>query len=42
MKNEQFVAVRRDTGEKLTFCENEVVDQLRRILEEIHTNLYNR
>ncbi|XP_020664115.3 bifunctional glutamate/proline--tRNA ligase isoform X6 [Pogona vitticeps] len=42
MKNEQFVAVRRDTGEKLTFCENEAVDQLRRILEEIHTNLYNR
>ncbi|KAJ7341064.1 hypothetical protein JRQ81_004757, partial [Phrynocephalus forsythii] len=42
MKNQQFVAVRRDTGEKLTFCENEAVDQLRRILEEIHTNLYNR
>ncbi|XP_042330475.1 bifunctional glutamate/proline--tRNA ligase isoform X4 [Sceloporus undulatus] len=42
MKNNQFVAVRRDTGEKLTFAENEAVDQLRRILEEIHTNLYNR
>ncbi|KAH0622690.1 hypothetical protein JD844_025203 [Phrynosoma platyrhinos] len=42
MKNNQFVAVRRDTGEKLTFAENEAVDELRRILEEIHTNLYNR
>ncbi|XP_063159677.1 bifunctional glutamate/proline--tRNA ligase isoform X2 [Candoia aspera] len=42
MKNHQFVAVRRDTGEKLTFSENEAVDQLRRVLEEIHTNLYNR
>lgn len=42
MKNHQFVAVRRDTGEKLTLAENEAVDQLRRILEEIHTNIYNR
>ncbi|XP_048353202.1 bifunctional glutamate/proline--tRNA ligase isoform X5 [Sphaerodactylus townsendi] len=42
MKNGQFVAVRRDTGEKLTFAENEAVDQLRHILDEIHTNLYNR
>nr|XP_003216035.1 PREDICTED: bifunctional glutamate/proline--tRNA ligase isoform X3 [Anolis carolinensis] len=42
MKSNQFVAVRRDTGEKMTFAENEAVDQLRHILEEIHTNLYNR
>ncbi|XP_060610231.2 bifunctional glutamate/proline--tRNA ligase isoform X6 [Anolis sagrei] len=42
MKSNQFVAVRRDTGEKMTFAENEAVDQLRRILEEIHTNLFNR
>ncbi|KAL8185428.1 UNVERIFIED_CONTAM: hypothetical protein K2H54_051521, partial [Gekko kuhli] len=42
MKNGQFVAVRRDTAEKLIFAENEAVDQLRRILEEIHNNLYNR
>lgn len=42
MKNCQFVAVRRDTGEKLTFAEDEAVDQLKRILEEIHNNLYNR
>lgn len=42
MKNHQFVAVRRDTGEKLTFSENEAVNQLSRVLEEIHLNLYNR
>nr|XP_056709348.1 bifunctional glutamate/proline--tRNA ligase [Euleptes europaea] len=42
MKNCQFVAVRRDTGEKLTFAESEAVDRLRHILEEIHANLYNR
>ncbi|XP_053164889.1 bifunctional glutamate/proline--tRNA ligase isoform X5 [Hemicordylus capensis] len=42
MKNHQFVAVRRDTGEKLSLAENEAVNQLRHILEEIHTNLYNR
>lgn len=42
MKNHQFVAVRRDTGEKLTFSENEAVDQLKCVLEEIHLNLYNR
>ncbi|XP_060102455.1 bifunctional glutamate/proline--tRNA ligase isoform X12 [Heteronotia binoei] len=42
MKNCQFVAVRRDTGEKMTFTEGEAVDQLRHILEEIHNNLYNR
>ncbi|XP_077195838.1 bifunctional glutamate/proline--tRNA ligase isoform X2 [Paroedura picta] len=42
MKNCQFVAVRRDTGEKLTFAEDEAVDQLRHILEAIHNNLYNR
>ncbi|XP_058021421.1 bifunctional glutamate/proline--tRNA ligase isoform X5 [Ahaetulla prasina] len=42
MKNHQFVAVRRDTGEKLTFSENEAVNQLSHVLEEIHLNLYNR
>uniref|UniRef100_A0A8C8VMF4 Bifunctional glutamate/proline--tRNA ligase n=1 Tax=Pelusios castaneus TaxID=367368 RepID=A0A8C8VMF4_9SAUR len=42
MKNCQFVAVRRDTGEKLTFAEHEAEDKLIRILEEIHANLYNR
>ncbi|XP_074846044.1 bifunctional glutamate/proline--tRNA ligase isoform X2 [Carettochelys insculpta] len=42
MKNCQFVAVRRDTGEKLTFAEHEAEDKLRHVLEEIHANLYNR
>ncbi|XP_068795977.1 bifunctional glutamate/proline--tRNA ligase isoform X4 [Struthio camelus] len=42
MKNQQFVAVRRDTGQKLTFSEHEAEDKLKQILEEIHANLYNR
>nr|XP_033793348.1 bifunctional glutamate/proline--tRNA ligase isoform X2 [Geotrypetes seraphini] len=42
MKNSQFVAVRRDTGEKLTIAENEAEDKLRDLLETIHSNLYNR
>ncbi|XP_030051879.1 bifunctional glutamate/proline--tRNA ligase isoform X4 [Microcaecilia unicolor] len=42
MKNSQFVAVRRDTGEKLTIAENEAEDKLRDLLEGIHSNLYNR
>ncbi|XP_074025070.1 bifunctional glutamate/proline--tRNA ligase isoform X3 [Numenius arquata] len=42
MKSQQFVAVRRDTGQKLTFSEHEAEDRLKQILEEIHTNLYNR
>ncbi|XP_074435403.1 bifunctional glutamate/proline--tRNA ligase isoform X6 [Larus michahellis] len=42
MKCQQFVAVRRDTGQKLTFSEHEAEDRLKQILEEIHANLYNR
>uniref|UniRef100_A0A8C0ENV5 Bifunctional glutamate/proline--tRNA ligase n=1 Tax=Bubo bubo TaxID=30461 RepID=A0A8C0ENV5_BUBBB len=42
MKSQQFVAVRRDTGQKLTFSEHEAEDRLKQILEEIHANLYNR
>ncbi|XP_064504232.1 bifunctional glutamate/proline--tRNA ligase isoform X4 [Pseudopipra pipra] len=42
MKNQQFVAVRRDTGQKLTLSEHEAEDKLKQILEEIHANLYNR
>ncbi|XP_044866627.1 bifunctional glutamate/proline--tRNA ligase isoform X2 [Mauremys mutica] len=42
MKNGQFVAVRRDTGQKLTFAEHEAEDKLRHVLEEIHANLYNK
>ncbi|XP_075003202.1 bifunctional glutamate/proline--tRNA ligase isoform X2 [Calonectris borealis] len=42
MKSQQFVAVRRDTGQKLSFSEHEAEDRLKQILEEIHANLYNR
>ncbi|OCT79431.1 uncharacterized protein LOC100158287 isoform X2 [Xenopus laevis] len=42
MKNKQFVAVRRDNGEKQTIPEGQAETRLKEILEEIHTNLYNR
>ncbi|XP_077138362.1 bifunctional glutamate/proline--tRNA ligase isoform X2 [Ranitomeya variabilis] len=42
MKSKQFVAVRRDTGEKLTIPEDQVETKLQDLLEEIHKNLYNR
>ncbi|KAK2492694.1 hypothetical protein MC885_018242 [Smutsia gigantea] len=39
-KSCQFVAVRRDTGEKLTVAENEAETKLQAILEDIHVNLF--
>ncbi|XP_054484587.2 bifunctional glutamate/proline--tRNA ligase isoform X4 [Agelaius phoeniceus] len=42
MKSQQFVAVRRDTGQKLTLSEHEAEEKLEQILEEIHANLYSR
>ncbi|XP_068089017.1 bifunctional glutamate/proline--tRNA ligase isoform X3 [Hyperolius riggenbachi] len=42
MKSHQFVAVRRDTGDKLTIPEAEAETKLKGILEEIHSNIYNR
>ncbi|XP_032911023.1 bifunctional glutamate/proline--tRNA ligase isoform X3 [Catharus ustulatus] len=42
MKSQQFVAVRRDTGQKLTLSEHEAEGKLKQILEEIHANLYSR
>lgn len=42
MKSCQFVAVRRDTGEKLTVAENEAETKLQAILEDIHVNLFTR
>ncbi|KAM3930026.1 bifunctional glutamate/proline--tRNA ligase isoform 2-T2 [Leptodactylus fuscus] len=42
MKSQQFVAVRRDTGEKMTIREDQAETKLRDLLEEIHKNLYNR
>ncbi|XP_012870440.1 PREDICTED: bifunctional glutamate/proline--tRNA ligase [Dipodomys ordii] len=42
MKSCQFVAVRRDTGEKLTIAENEAETKLQAILEDIQVNLFRR
>ncbi|XP_071963572.1 bifunctional glutamate/proline--tRNA ligase-like [Antedon mediterranea] len=42
MKNQQFVAVRRDTGEKQTFKENEAISSITNLLETIHTSMYNK
>ncbi|XP_004699962.1 bifunctional glutamate/proline--tRNA ligase isoform X2 [Echinops telfairi] len=42
IKSCQFVAVRRDTGEKLTVTENEAETKLQAILEDIQVNLYTR
>ncbi|XP_005409334.1 PREDICTED: bifunctional glutamate/proline--tRNA ligase [Chinchilla lanigera] len=42
MKSCQFVAVRRDTGEKLTVAESEAEAKLEAMLEEIHANLFQR
>ncbi|XP_069810307.1 bifunctional glutamate/proline--tRNA ligase isoform X2 [Dendropsophus ebraccatus] len=42
MKSRQFVAVRRDTGEKMTIPEDQAEAKLKDMLEEIHKNLYNR
>ncbi|XP_029416324.1 bifunctional glutamate/proline--tRNA ligase isoform X2 [Nannospalax galili] len=42
MKTCQFVAVRRDTGEKLTIAEKEAETKLQAILEDIQLNLFTR
>uniref|UniRef100_A0A4X2KTG4 Bifunctional glutamate/proline--tRNA ligase n=1 Tax=Vombatus ursinus TaxID=29139 RepID=A0A4X2KTG4_VOMUR len=42
MKNCQFVAVRRDTGEKLTIAEKETETKLHDVLEDIQANLFKR
>ncbi|XP_041107033.1 bifunctional glutamate/proline--tRNA ligase-like isoform X2 [Polyodon spathula] len=42
MKGGQFVAVRRDTGDKLTIKEDEAENRIGDLLEEIQTNLYTR
>uniref|UniRef100_A0A452V9Y0 Bifunctional glutamate/proline--tRNA ligase n=1 Tax=Ursus maritimus TaxID=29073 RepID=A0A452V9Y0_URSMA len=42
MKSCQFVAVRRDTGEKLTVADNEAETKLHSLLEDIHVNLFTR
>lgn len=42
MKSCQFVAVRRDTGEKLTIAEKEAEAKLEKVLEDIQLNLFTR
>ncbi|XP_078413219.1 bifunctional glutamate/proline--tRNA ligase isoform X2 [Cetorhinus maximus] len=42
MKNNQFVAVRRDTANKLIIPEAAAETKLKNLLEEIQNNLYNR
>ncbi|KAK2490487.1 hypothetical protein MC885_018764 [Smutsia gigantea] len=42
MKSCQFIAVRRDTGEKLTVTENEAETKFQAILEDIHVKLFTR
>lgn len=42
LKRGQFVAVRRDTGEKLTVPEADVEKKILNLLEEIQNNLFKR
>ena len=40
MKNKQFVAVRRDTLEKMTFKDESMEKDISALLETIHNNLF--
>ncbi|MBD3376379.1 proline--tRNA ligase [candidate division KSB1 bacterium] len=42
LENNSVVAVRRDTGEKITLSQDGLLDNLTDLLEEIQTNLYER
>ncbi|CAC5405711.1 EPRS [Mytilus coruscus] len=42
IKNNQFVAVRRDTGEKVTMKNDNAVSQLKTLLDKIQENLYSK
>lgn len=42
LKSRQFVAVRRDTGEKLTIADAEAEPRLKVLLEDIHASLFRR
>ncbi len=42
MAQSKFVAVRRDTGVKTIFEENNAVALLKQLLVDIHDNLYSR
>lgn len=38
--NGELVAVRRDTGEKLTFKLSSVADDIKKLLEDIHNSMH--
>ncbi|XP_063428728.1 bifunctional glutamate/proline--tRNA ligase-like isoform X1 [Mytilus trossulus] len=42
IKNNQFVTVRRDTGEKVTMKNDNAVSQLKTLLDKIQENLYSK
>lgn len=42
LENNQCVAVRRDTGEKVTLSLDNLADSLQALLDQIHDNLYQR
>ncbi|XP_055622940.1 bifunctional glutamate/proline--tRNA ligase isoform X2 [Toxorhynchites rutilus septentrionalis] len=42
LKNNQFVAVRRDTGEKIVVKRERSSDDIKSLLETIHESMYNR
>lgn len=42
LAKKQFIAVRRDTSEKLTFKESEAVEKVTELLEKIQDNLYQK
>lgn len=42
LKNKQLVAVRRDTGDKITIKRENAVAELKALLETIQKNLYDK
>ena len=40
MNKKEFVAVRRDTGAKVTLREAEAVDSIKQLLEQIHHDMF--
>lgn len=42
LEKKQLVAVRRDTGEKITIARQDAAQKLNALLDEIQQNLYSR
>ena len=42
IKKGQFVVVRRDTGDKMTFDLSGAVTSVKEVLEKIHENMFNK